>query len=127
MTTIISQFVQLGERKVFLRAAGQGPTLLLLHQSPQNSRALIPWIERLSANYAVFAPDTPGFGYSDPPVSLMNQYQALDKNLLQHAIFDVRYPRFARGDIDQNFFRHARAPKSGPADQCLEAYRTHQR
>ena len=66
MTTIISQFVQVGERKVFIRAAGQGPTLLLLHQSPQNSRALIPWIERLSADYAVFAPDTPGFGFSDP-------------------------------------------------------------
>jgi pimeloyl-ACP methyl ester carboxylesterase len=40
--------------------------VILLHQSPQNSRALVPWIQRLSAQYAVFAPDTPGFGYSDP-------------------------------------------------------------
>jgi pimeloyl-ACP methyl ester carboxylesterase len=63
---ISSQFVAVGERNVFLRYAGSGPALLLLHQSPQNSRALVPWIERLAANYAVFAPDTPGFGYSDP-------------------------------------------------------------
>jgi pimeloyl-ACP methyl ester carboxylesterase len=63
---ISSQFVAAGERNVFLRYAGSGPALLLLHQSPQNSRALVPWIERLAVNYAVFAPDTPGFGYSDP-------------------------------------------------------------
>jgi pimeloyl-ACP methyl ester carboxylesterase len=63
---ITSQFVAVGERHVFVRSAGRGPALLLLHQSPQNSRALIPWIERLAPHYAVFAPDTPGFGYSDP-------------------------------------------------------------
>ncbi len=63
---ITSQFVAVGERHVFVRSAGRGPALLLLHQSPQNSRALIPWIERLAPHYAVFVPDTPGFGHSDP-------------------------------------------------------------
>ena len=66
MQTIREQFVQVHERHVFVRYAGRGPALLLLHQSPQNSRALIPWIERLAQSYAVFAPDTPGFGFSDP-------------------------------------------------------------
>lgn len=66
MPTIASQFVAVGDRQVFVRAAGSGPPLLLLHQSPQNSRAMLPWIERLAVRYAVFAPDTPGFGFSDP-------------------------------------------------------------
>jgi pimeloyl-ACP methyl ester carboxylesterase len=68
--TISSQFVAVGshanERNVFVRYAGRGPAIVLLHQSPQNSRTLIPWIERLAQSYAVFAPDTPGFGFSDP-------------------------------------------------------------
>lgn len=60
------QFVQVGARRVLVRHAGQGPAVVLVHQSPQSSRAMEPWIERLSARYAVFAPDTPGFGHSDP-------------------------------------------------------------
>ena len=63
---VSTQFVDVAGRRVFVRFAGSGPAVLLLHQSPQNSRALIPWIERLSQHYSVFAPDTPGFGYSDP-------------------------------------------------------------
>lgn len=63
---ISKQFVTVGDRRVLVRHAGHGPALVLLHQSPQNSRAMIPWIERLAANYAVFAPDTPAFGESDP-------------------------------------------------------------
>jgi pimeloyl-ACP methyl ester carboxylesterase len=65
MTQISAQFVEVQGRRVFVRYAGEGPAVLLLHQSPQNSRAMIPWIERLSVRYAVFAPDTPGFGCSD--------------------------------------------------------------
>jgi pimeloyl-ACP methyl ester carboxylesterase len=66
MATTSSQFIDVAGRRVFVRFAGSGPAVLLLHQSPQNSRALTPWIERLSAHYSVFAPDTPGFGFSDP-------------------------------------------------------------
>jgi pimeloyl-ACP methyl ester carboxylesterase len=60
------QFVQVGERRVFVRFAGFGPALVLLHQSPQSSHAMLPWMRRLCSRYAVFAPDTPGFGQSDP-------------------------------------------------------------
>ncbi len=60
------QFVQVGTRRVLLRHAGQGPAVLLVHQSPQNGRAMTPWIRRLAGSCAVFAPDTPGYGHSDP-------------------------------------------------------------
>jgi pimeloyl-ACP methyl ester carboxylesterase len=63
---VSSQFIDVQGRRVLVRFAGRGPAVLLLHQSPQNSRTLVPWIERLSERYAVFAPDTPGFGASDP-------------------------------------------------------------
>ena len=64
--TAATQFVDVAGRRVLVRYAGTGPALMLLHQSPQTSRTMLPWIERLADRYAVFAPDTPGFGFSDP-------------------------------------------------------------
>ena len=66
MTLVQRQFVDVGGRRVHLRFAGRGPAMVLLHQSPQSSAALLPWIEALATDHAVFAPDTPGFGHSDP-------------------------------------------------------------
>jgi len=60
------QFVRIGNRHVHYRHAGSGPVLILLHQSPQNSRMWLSMIERFAGCYTVIAPDTPGFGYSDP-------------------------------------------------------------
>ncbi|QOW19507.1 alpha/beta fold hydrolase [Lysobacter ciconiae] len=60
------RFVRIGQRHVHLRHAGQGPALVLLHQSPQNSRMWLDMISRFADRYTVIAPDTPGFGYSDP-------------------------------------------------------------
>ncbi len=65
-SSITRQFVRIGHRHVHYRYAGTGPVLLLLHQSPQNSRMWLSMIERFSDRYTVIAPDTPGFGYSDP-------------------------------------------------------------
>lgn len=59
------QFVRIGGRHVHYRHAGSGPALLLLHQSPQNSRMWLDMIPRFADRYTVIAPDTPGFGYSD--------------------------------------------------------------
>ena len=59
-------YVRIGERQVHLRCAGEGPPVVLLHQSPTSSRELVPLIELLSPHFRVFAPDTPGFGQSDP-------------------------------------------------------------
>ena len=64
-TSVRRQFIRIGDRTVHYRYAGQGPVLLLLHQSPQNSRMWLQMIGRFSDRYTVIAPDTPGFGYSD--------------------------------------------------------------
>ncbi len=65
-TAVKTQYIEVQGRRVLVRFAGTGPAILLLHQSPQTSRTMLAWIARLAANYAVFAPDTPGFGASDP-------------------------------------------------------------
>jgi pimeloyl-ACP methyl ester carboxylesterase len=60
------RFVQVGERRVHYLSAGEGPPVVLIHSSPANAWLLMKEIERLSSDYTVFAPDTPGFGLSEP-------------------------------------------------------------
>jgi len=59
-------FVRLGQRFVHYRHAGSGPVLVMLHQSPQNSRMWLEPMRWLCRDYQVLAPDLPGFGHSDP-------------------------------------------------------------
>ena len=59
-------FVRIGQRFVHYRHAGSGPVLVMLHQSPQNSRMWLEPMARLARQYRVLAPDLPGFGESDP-------------------------------------------------------------
>ncbi len=67
---IRQQFVTLhgqwGIRQVHYRRAGSGPLLLMLHQSPQSSRELVSLIDRWSEYFTIVAPDSPGYGLSDP-------------------------------------------------------------
>ena len=63
---IAHRFVSCGERRVMVRRAGSGPPVVLLHESPRSSAAFIPMIEALAERFTVIAPDTPGFGGSDP-------------------------------------------------------------
>lgn len=55
-----------GARQVHYRRAGRGPVVLCLHQSPLSSRDLLPTLERWHPHFTCIAPDTPGFGLSDP-------------------------------------------------------------
>jgi len=55
-----------GNRQVQYRRAGEGPPVILLHQSPTSSKEYTPLIQQLAENYTVIAPDTPGNGMSDP-------------------------------------------------------------
>lgn len=48
------------------RHSGSGIPLLLLHPSPLSSAFMEPVIEALPAGVAAIAPDTPGYGASDP-------------------------------------------------------------
>jgi haloalkane dehalogenase len=59
-------FVQAGDRRVHYRIAGEGPPVLLLHQSPRNSAELVPLMQVLARHFLAIAPDTPGYGQSDP-------------------------------------------------------------
>lgn len=60
------QVVEADGREVYFRYAGNGPPVILLHESPRSSVALLPLIERLADRFTVFGFDTPGFGGSDP-------------------------------------------------------------
>lgn len=53
-------------RQMHYRAMGEGPALVLLHPSPQNSEAMIPAMSAFSELCTCIAFDTPGYGLSDP-------------------------------------------------------------
>jgi len=61
-----------GGRQVHYRRAGSGPAVVVLHESPLSGRAYIGLIEELARHgFTGIAPDTPGFGSSDPlPVAV---------------------------------------------------------
>ena len=52
--------------QVHYREAGDGPPLLLLHATPKSSRAFDGLVPHLAGRWRVVAPDTLGFGASDP-------------------------------------------------------------
>lgn len=55
-----------GPRQVHYRRVGSGPVVLCLHQSPLSSRDMLITMERWKTHFTCIAPDTPGFGLSDP-------------------------------------------------------------
>lgn len=67
---ISRHFIDVGaeasRRRVHYRRAGTGPAVLLVHQSPRSSLEYEPLMRRWAGHFTLFAPDTPGFGASDP-------------------------------------------------------------
>ena len=59
-------FATLGDRSVFYRRHGTGAPALLIHSSPASSEFLLPAMQALERSFTCFAPDSPGFGDSDP-------------------------------------------------------------
>ena len=53
-------------RRVHYRRCGSGPVLLMVHQSPRSSAEYEPLMRAWSAHFTCIAPDTPGFGQSEP-------------------------------------------------------------
>lgn len=66
MAVITRHFVRVGGRYVHYRRAGSGAPLLMAHRSPRSSLELQSQMERWSTHFTCIAPDTPGFGQSDP-------------------------------------------------------------
>lgn len=58
--------VDVSGRRVHYRRRGQGPAVVLLHESPRSSAALLPLVGYGPDDVTVFAFDTPGCGDSDP-------------------------------------------------------------
>ena len=60
-------FVVVDGRRVLIRRYGRGPAVLVIHGSPQSSRAVEAVCQALAArDLTALAPDTPGAGASDP-------------------------------------------------------------
>jgi pimeloyl-ACP methyl ester carboxylesterase len=61
--------INIDGKNIFYREAGDSrlPALLLLHGFPASSFMFRDLITQLSFDFHVFAPDYPGFGYSDAP------------------------------------------------------------
>lgn len=51
--------------QVHVRCTGEGPPVVLLHQTPRSSRMFRALAQVLAKNYSVYAFDTPGFGSSE--------------------------------------------------------------
>lgn len=63
---IFRHFIRVGNRRVHYRRAGSGPSLLMVHQSPRSSAEYEPLMRKWAQHFTCIAPDTPGFGQSDP-------------------------------------------------------------
>ena len=59
-------YLTIDGRQVHYRIAGDGPPLVLLHQSPKSTAELEPHLARLGARHTAIAFDRPGYGGSDP-------------------------------------------------------------
>lgn len=63
---ITRHYLTLGQRRVHYRMCGEGPPLLLIHQSPRSSAEYDAVMPAWGKRFTCIAPDSPGFGQSDP-------------------------------------------------------------
>jgi haloalkane dehalogenase len=64
--TITRHYLTVNGRLVHYRKCGSGPPLLIIHQSPRSSSEYAALMQDWGAHFTCIAPDTPGFGQSDP-------------------------------------------------------------
>lgn len=53
-------------RRVHYRRCGSGPVVVLVHQSPRSGAEYAPLMRKWASHFTCIAPDSPGFGQSDP-------------------------------------------------------------
>lgn len=68
LRSIERRFFRSESVRLAYREAGEvtAQPLVLLHPSPRSSAMFEPWMGELAEHFHVFAPDTPGYGGSDP-------------------------------------------------------------
>lgn len=59
-------YVIVGNRQVHYRRMGKGPPILAFHSSPQTGDFVLPYLKPFAERFTIIAPDTPGYGGSDP-------------------------------------------------------------
>lgn len=59
-------YVAVGPAMMHYLRAGSGAPVVVLHASPMSSRSMRSWIHALAPDFTVYAPDTAGYGQSDP-------------------------------------------------------------
>ncbi|NKB45473.1 MAG: alpha/beta fold hydrolase [Alphaproteobacteria bacterium] len=64
--TLESGYTNTRHGQIHYRKTGDGPPLVLLHATPKSSRSFALVLQHLAAHHRVIAPDTLGFGESDP-------------------------------------------------------------
>src|SRR5438132_1626887 len=60
--SVTRHFVTVNGRQVHYRRAGSGPPVILRHESPRSSVALVPTLEALAPRFTAIAIDTAGDG-----------------------------------------------------------------
>ncbi len=67
MSEVLQTVVRLSHGgHIRLQVQGSGPVVVLCHESPRSSAALLRLAGHLAQNFTCVMMDTPGFGYSDP-------------------------------------------------------------
>lgn len=66
LLTVTRHYLTMNGRTVHYRRCGQGPALLMVHQSPRSSSEYAELMQKWGHHFTCVAPDTPGFGQSDP-------------------------------------------------------------
>ena len=111
-------------RQVHYRRQGQGPAVLLLHQSPQSSREFEPLMASWSENFTVIAPDTPGYGLSDPLPDSAATMEDLALSVVEF-LFRKSWFRyyFRGGPFDRLWSRLFPAERTAQGRRSIEAIR----
>ncbi len=65
-TEITRHYVEVRGRRVHYRRCGSGPPVVMLHESPRSSEALLPLMAYRPIHLTMLALDTPGCGNSEP-------------------------------------------------------------
>ena len=64
MPKIHKKRIKIGELDIHYLTGGQGTPLIVIHGGSGGAKAWLKNMAELAANYTVYAPDLPGFGYS---------------------------------------------------------------
>lgn len=62
------RYIQVAGRAIHYRVIGEGPAIVMLHDSPRSSRLHLATMRALAKRFRIYALDTPGYGNSDPLV-----------------------------------------------------------